>query len=103
MFKRGRKYSLKTCIQYIEVWPSACRSKQLLHKSDHSRGSISELSLSYSLFYSGIGAEMVSDVDNQSRVVESYCFVPVRSNLPSSCASHNPNDHENEERLANDW
>ena len=53
-----------------EVRPSACRSKQLLYESDHSSGSISESSLSYSsaLFYGSIGAEGVSDANSQSGV-----------------------------------
>ena len=87
-----------------EVRPSACRSKQLLYESDRSSGNISELSLSYSsaLFYGSIGAEGVSVADSQSGVVEPYHYAPDRSNLPSSYASHDPNDHEGEERLAND-
>ena len=56
-----------------------------------------------SLFYGSIGAEGVSVADSQSSVVEPYRYVPDRSNSPSSYASHDPNDHEGEERLANDW
>ena len=90
---------------YTAGRPSACRSKQLLYESDRSSGSIGELSLLYSsaLFYGSIGAEGVSDADNQSGVVEPYRYTPHRSNSPSSYASHYPNDHEGEERLANDW
>ena len=88
-----------------QVWPSACRSKQLLYESDRFSSSISELSLSYSsaLFYGSIGTEGVSDADSQSGVVEPYRYAPDRSNSPSSYASHDLNDHEDEERLANDW
>ena len=88
-----------------EVRPSACRSNQLLYESDRSSGSISELRLSYSstLFYGSIGAEGVSDADSQSGVVEPYCYAPDRSNSPSSYASHDPNDHEGEKKLSNDW
>ena len=64
-FKRGRKYIYTHVYVYTihQVWPSACGSKQLLYESDHSSGSISELSLSYSsyMFYGSIGAEAVFD------------------------------------------
>ena len=88
-----------------EVRPSACRSKQLLYESDRSSCSISELSLSYSstLFYGSIGTKGVSHVDSESGVVEPYRYVPDHSNSPSLYASHDPNDHEGKERLANDW
>ena len=73
-----------------EVQPSMCRSMQLLYESDHSNGSISELSLLYlsSLFYGSICTKEVSDVDTQSGLVESYHYPLVCSNLPSSYASH---------------
>ena len=79
-----------------EVRLCARRSKQLLYESDHSSGSISELSLSYSssLFYGSIGAEGMSDADSQSGEVEPYLCVPVHSNSQSSYMSHNLNDHE---------
>ena len=88
-----------------KVRPSTCRSKQLLYESDRSSGSISELSLSYSsaLFNGRIGAKGVSDVDNQIDLVEPYHYTPDRSNSPFSYVSHDSNDHEGEERLANDW
>ena len=88
-----------------EVRPSACRSKQLLYESDRSSGSISELSLSYSsaLFNGRIGTKGVSNVDSQISLVEPYHYTPDRSNSPSSYVSHDSNDHEGEERLANDW
>ena len=68
-----------------EVWPSACRGKQLLYESDRSSCSISELSLLYSssLFYGSIGTKGVSDADSQSGVVEPYRYPPVCSNSPS--------------------
>ena len=93
-----------------------CDTAYILHAStvvmeaekseiDHSSDGNSVLDLSYSSssFEGSIGSEDSDTTDNESTVVEPYCYEPECSDSPLP-SPHNSSDHEGVNRLtSNEW